>query len=79
MAGVLPPIALCAMTVSATRESLGSEPMSKELTAAPMWDALSPGEKQAWLLDKALDAKLVHGGLDGPARRTPNDLPMALG
>jgi hypothetical protein len=34
--------------------------MSKELqprTAAPTWDSLSPGEKQAWLLGKALDVK----------------------
>jgi hypothetical protein len=26
-------------------------------TAAPTWDSLSPGEKQAWLLDQALDCK----------------------
>jgi hypothetical protein len=26
-------------------------------TAVPTWDSMSPGEKQAWLLDHALDAK----------------------
>jgi hypothetical protein len=26
-------------------------------TAVPTWDSMSPGEKQAWLLDKALDYK----------------------
>jgi hypothetical protein len=34
--------------------------MPKELQpgkAAPTWDSLSPGEKQAWLFDKALDCK----------------------
>ena len=34
--------------------------MPKEMqprTAAPTWDSLSPGEKQAWLLGKALDCK----------------------
>ena len=34
--------------------------MPKELhprTAVPAWDSMSPGEKQAWLLDKALDRK----------------------
>ena len=31
--------------------------MPQELTAAPTWDSLSPGEKQSWLLDKALDCK----------------------
>jgi hypothetical protein len=27
------------------------------LVPATQWDSLSPGEKQAWLLDKALDVK----------------------
>jgi hypothetical protein len=38
----------------------GNQPMPKELQprkAAPTWDSLSPGEKQAWLLDQALDFK----------------------
>jgi hypothetical protein len=26
-------------------------------TAVPTWDSMSPGEKQTWLLDKALDCK----------------------
>ena len=30
--------------------------MTKALTP-PTWDDLSPGEKQAWLLDQALDRK----------------------
>ena len=25
--------------------------------AVPTWDSMSPGEKMAWLLDKALDCK----------------------
>lgn len=31
--------------------------MPRELTAVPAWDSMSPGEKQAWLLDKGLDCK----------------------
>jgi hypothetical protein len=31
--------------------------MPQELTAVPTWDSMSPGEKQAWPLDKALDCK----------------------
>jgi len=31
--------------------------MPKELTAAPAWDTMPPGDKQAWLLDQALDRK----------------------
>jgi hypothetical protein len=33
--------------------------MPKELQprAVPTWDSMSPGEKQSWLLDKALDYK----------------------
>jgi hypothetical protein len=39
-------------------------------TAVPAWDSMSPGEKQAWLLDKALDAKREILGLPLP---DPND------
>jgi hypothetical protein len=31
--------------------------MPQELTAAPTWDSMSPGEKMAWLLNQALDGK----------------------
>jgi hypothetical protein len=31
--------------------------MPKELTASPAWDTMPPGDKQAWLLDQALDRK----------------------
>jgi hypothetical protein len=31
--------------------------MPKELTAPLTWDTMPPGEKQAWLLDRALDRK----------------------
>jgi hypothetical protein len=31
--------------------------MPKELTAAQAWDTMPPGDKQAWLLDQALDRK----------------------
>jgi hypothetical protein len=34
--------------------------MPKEMqphTAVPTWDSLSPGEKQEWLLNQALDCK----------------------
>jgi hypothetical protein len=31
--------------------------MPQELTAVPTWDSMSPGEKMAWLLNKALDVK----------------------
>jgi hypothetical protein len=31
--------------------------MPKELKAAPSWDTMPPGDKQAWLLDQALDRK----------------------
>jgi hypothetical protein len=31
--------------------------MPQELTAAPTWDSMSPGEKMAWLLNAALDVK----------------------
>jgi hypothetical protein len=37
--------------------------MPKELqpnTAVPTWDSMSPGKKQAWLLNQALDCKLDH-------------------
>jgi hypothetical protein len=36
------------------------QPVPKELqshSAAPTWDFMSPGQKQAWLLGQALDCK----------------------
>jgi hypothetical protein len=47
--------------------------MPKELqphTAASTWDSMSPGEKQAWLLNQALDCK--RDILELP-RPDPND------
>ncbi len=50
--------------------------MPQELTAVPKWDSLSPGEKQEWLLDMAMDVK--KNILSAPLPDPNDDSPEAI-